>query len=409
MHEDEVQRGDQQRGDHELAHAGAGRQQRPERDAAEHDEGEDGELAGDADVQGGEHEQREDQQRPRRAAPAREGSDGQRAQERHAHARDRDHGEGERGVHGEPGDGGQERRGRQDRRPRVGNAQRHPPRAPRQDDGEPLGHRQRGTRRDVDCSVSVEEGRHRSEGALGTRRATPPKAGVRVRASTFRARGDCLGATRHMPGVCRLRSAGTSRSNAYRLEDRPWRHPRHRPLGRAQAHRRRVQGGQPHRLGGGPDLLRGPGAVPRPARPRGPGRDLRPVPADHQRPDRRRPPGLGRQQRARRAAEDHRRRRTEQGRRGRPAHPRARRRPVVGLGLHRRVHARVQRDLRGRRGAPVLEAAPAAGRRDAHHGAARRTRAHRTRGQRPAGRGAGGRSSGWAPPASPPTRSRNGR
>ena len=83
------------------------------------------------------------------------------------------------------------------------------------------------------------------------------------------------------------------------------------------------------------------------------------------------------------------RRRAEQGRRGRPAQPRARRRPVVGLGLHRRLHARVQRDLRGRRGPPVLEAAPAAGRRDARHGAARRARAHRARGQRPAGRGAG--------------------
>ena len=33
-------------------------------------------------------------------------------------------------------------------------------------------------------------------------------------------------------------------------------------------------------------------------------------------------------------------------------------RPVERLGLHRRLHARLQRDLRGRRGAPVLEAAP---------------------------------------------------
>jgi hypothetical protein len=82
--------------------------------------------------------------------------------------------------------------------------------------------------------------------------------------------------------------------------------------------------------------------------------------------------------------------------------------PVVGLGLHRRLHARVQRDLRGRRGAPVLEAAPAAGRRDAHHGAARRTRAHRTRGQRPAGRGAGVEARAGLRPASPSTRSRNG-
>ena len=76
---------------------------------------------------------------------------------------------------------------------------------------------------------------------------------------------------------------------------------------------------------------------------------------------------------------------------GAPARPRPRRRAVVGLGLHRRLHARVQRDLRGRRGPPVLEAAPAAGRRHARHGAAHGARAHRARGQRPAGRGGGRR------------------
>ena len=86
----------------------------------------------------------------------------------------------------------------------------------------------------------------------------------------------------------------------------PRRHPRHRPLGDPQADLHRVQGGQPHRLGGRADLLRGPGALPRAARPRGARRHLRPVPADHQRADRRRQAGLGRQQRARRPAGHHR-------------------------------------------------------------------------------------------------------
>ena len=83
------------------------------------------------------------------------------------------------------------------------------------------------------------------------------------------------------------------------------------------------------------------------------------------------------------------RRRAEQGRRRRAARPRPRRRAVVGLGLHRRLHARVQRDLRGGRGPPVLEAAPAAGRGHAGDGAAHGARAHRARGQRPAGQGRG--------------------
>ena len=176
----EVQGGHEHGRDDELAHARRGGEQGPERHAAEHHEHEHGELARDADVQRGEAQQREDEQRPRRAPAAGEGGDRQRAQCRHAHAGPGDDRERERGVHGEPGHGGQERRGRQDRRPRVGDAKSHPPRTPRQDYGEPLGHRERGARRDVDCSVSVEESRHRTRASRATRAGAPPKGHVRA-------------------------------------------------------------------------------------------------------------------------------------------------------------------------------------------------------------------------------------
>ena len=176
----------------------------------------------------------------------------------------------ERGVYGEPGHGGQERRGRQDRRPRVGDAQRHPPRTPRQDDGEPLGHRERGTRRDVDRRVSVEESRHRTRASRATRAGARPKA-PRSRATrpTFRPDGTCLGARPSCPAFARS-SAGNVQRDAHRRHDRSQRHPRHRALGDPQADLRRVQGGQPHRLGRLADLLRGPGALPGAARPRRP-------------------------------------------------------------------------------------------------------------------------------------------
>jgi len=56
----EIEDRDEQRGDHELACSGRRRQQRPERHAAERHERQHGELAGPADLQSGEHEQRED-------------------------------------------------------------------------------------------------------------------------------------------------------------------------------------------------------------------------------------------------------------------------------------------------------------------------------------------------------------
>ena len=143
---------------------------------------------GDADVQRGEDQQREHEQRARRRPPRAKAA---MARAPRAGTLDAGHGDDrqrERGVHGEPGHGGQERRGRQDGRPRVGDAQRRLPRSPRQDDREPLGHRERGARRDVDCCVSVEESRHRRTASRVTRAGGPPKAHVRARVPTFRGR-----------------------------------------------------------------------------------------------------------------------------------------------------------------------------------------------------------------------------
>ena len=66
-----------------------------------------------------------------------------------------------------------------------------------------------------------------------------------------------------------------------------------------------------------------------------------------------------------------------------PVLRRPRRRAVVGLRLHRRVHARIERRLRDARGPPVLEAAAAAAARHARDGRAAGTARALARADRP--------------------------
>ena len=189
-----------------------------------------------------------------------------------------------------------------------------------------------------------------------------------------------------------------------------WRttHHRSRCLGDAEAHRQRVPRGQPDRLGGGAHLLRPALAVPGADRDGLAAGPVRRSADDDLEPDR-----------------DHHLDRAGIGgadlrgadRLGRlePERGRLRLRPrraggaLVGLRLHRRLHARLQRDLRDARGAAVLEAAPAAaggdpgdGRRDGAAGA--RPRPHRA--DRRSGRR---RRSGSATPRSTSGASPSGR
>ena len=140
--------------------------------------------------------------------------------------------------------------------------------------------------------------------------------------------------------------------------------------GRSSSAPTRVQGRQPHRLGRRADLLRGAVALPGADRAGLDRRPRRPVPADDERAHRHRPPGSGGNSALGDLQDTDQRHRPEQGRRRRAARPRPRRRAVVGVGLRRRLHARVERDLRGRGGPAVLEAAAAADRGHAGDGPA---------------------------------------
>ena len=142
----------------------------------------------------------------------------------------------------------------------------------------------------------------------------------------------------------------------------------------AQARRARVPGGQPHRLGGGPDVLLDPRDLP--GDPRAhigarPARGLRDPDAARQHAADRAGAGAGDLQRR-----DH--EPAEPPGRGRRAVLRgARPRAVVGVGLRRGLHARLQRHLGRRGGAPDLEDAadPAAhDARPAHHAGRRHRR-----------------------------------
>ena len=153
----------------------------------------------------------------------------------------------------------------------------------------------------------------------------------------------------------------------------------------AEAHGQGVQGGQPHRLGCRAHLLRDPRDLPRAARarldPRAAGRRHDPVPDRQPRPGR---AGAGAghlHQRDREPAE-------EPGRGGHHADRRPRCRDLVRVRLRLRVHARLERDLRRRGGAPDLEEPPDARRHDARAApAARDHRGRRGLHRRPRGAG----------------------
>ena len=163
-----------------------------------------------------------------------------------------------------------------------------------------------------------------------------------------------------------------------------------------QADRRGVQGGQPHRLGGGAHLLRGAGDLPGADRagldPR-PRRRVRHAAADRQPRHGRARPRQGD------LHERHREPPGRPGRRRRPVRGRPARRALVGVGLRGRVHARLQRDLRHRGGAADLEDAARA--RVAHARAAHAARHHDDR-RGPHRRARRRRSATWSASATPP-------
>ena len=201
----------------------------------------------------------------------------------------------------------------------------------------------------------------------------------------FTAGGDCLGAMARMSGVCQFPGRERPGHDAHRHRDRAQRHPRHRPLGGAQADRH-VEFKEDNLtdwaaaltyyavLALFPALLVLVALLGM----------LRPVPADDQRAARHRRPGSARASARRHAS----------GRRSR-ASSRARAAPApcwasASLGALWSASGYIGAfmrasnvDLRGRGGPAVLEAAPAAGRGDAGHGAAAGARA-RSRSSSPA-------------------------